>query len=259
VRLYLQAENDGVLGSLLGPLVALAAAGTVAIVAFRSRLTRVQARLAVAAFGWAALSFGILLVVSYRPNRYAVPIVPSLAILAAIGLHVGEQRLGECLRSRRLLANQPDRHRSADEAATAGTANPSRPNSPGILERRAASLLAIAAILVAVAPGLRLYGTWAGGATHNLVAIQNQFANVVPAGERVAGRDVALFFMRSEAVTTVVKFTNQGNLYAEGVRLYLVLAGDPAPNGVPPSSWAARQPIACANWNATTECLVRVP
>jgi hypothetical protein len=115
------------------------------------------------------------------------------------------------------------------------------------------------AILIAVAPGLRLYARWVGGASYDLVSIQDRFASIVPAGEKVAGRDSSLFLMRSRAVTIIVGLANNGDLYADGVRWYLVLDGDPPPKGVPDSSWAARQTVACADWNGTPECLFHVP
>jgi hypothetical protein len=65
--------------------------------------------------------------------------------------------------------------------------------------------------------------------------------------------------MRSRAVVTIVEFINQGDLYAEGVRLYLLLPSDPVPNGVPDTAWAGRQVITCADWSGVKECLFRVP
>ncbi len=259
VAVYLSRGSDQVVGPLLGPLLALAAAGAVAIVAFRRRLSGPEARLAVAAAGWAGFGFAILLDVSYRPNRYAVPLVPALAILAAIGLHVGGQWLAERLEAGRVDAAEPNPERAFDPAAPALVAAPALLAQPGRARRRTTPLLATVAVLISVAPGLALYGTWASRASYNLVAIQNQFESAVPAGERVAGRDVALFLMRSRAVVTIVEFINQGDLYAEGVRLYLLLPSDPVPNGVPDTAWAGRQVITCADWSGVKECLFRVP
>jgi len=259
VRLYLQGDSDQVVGPLLGPLLVLATAGIIAILAFRHRLTRAEARLAAAAGGWAAFGLGILLDVSYRPNRYAVPLVPALAILAAIGLHVGGQWLVERLQSRRAVALQPDPDHAVDRPAPAALELTQDARRHRLGMRRAMPLLATVAVLIAVVPGLCLYGSWAANATYNLVAIQDRFASLVPSGERVAGRDSALFLMTSRAVTIIVGLANNGDLYAEGVRLYLVLDGEPAPNGVPATAWAARRSLACADWNSVTECLVRVP
>jgi len=88
-----------------------------------------------------------------------------------------------------------------------------------------------AAIVVAVAPGLAWYGNWARHATYDLVAIQNQFADAVPPGEMVAGGDSALFLMQSRAKTVVVGLnTNEGNLYAQGARWYLLASDAANPN-----------------------------
>jgi 4-amino-4-deoxy-L-arabinose transferase-like glycosyltransferase len=251
VKDYVLGGSDHVIGSLLGSLLALGGAGAVATVVFRGRLSRTEARLAAAAFGWAAFGFAILLVVSYRPNRYVVPLVPALAILAAIGFHVAGQWLTEYLESRR--ARQ-------DEAGRAGSASlAGRARRAGLLERQAIPLLATAAILVAVAPGLRLYVNWSRTATYDLVSIQDRFAAAVPPGERVAGRDVALFLMKSQAVTTIVGLANNGDLYAQGTRWYLEAPDAAAPTGVSDATWASRQQIMCAGYGGATECLFHVP
>jgi hypothetical protein len=205
----------------------------------------------VAAFAWAAFGFGILMVVSYRPNRYVVPLVPSLAILAAIGLHLFIGWLRE-----RLAARESEDERAGEETRT-GRAVRAR--------RLAPNLIVTAAIVVAVAPGLAWYGNWARHATYDLVAIQNQFADAVPPGEMVAGGDSALFLMQSRAKTVVVGLnTNEGNLYAQGARWYL-LASDAAnpndaaiPTGVPEAVWATRDRVMCASWRGGTECLFHV-
>jgi hypothetical protein len=257
VREYIFGGSDHVVGTLLGPLLVLGAGGTAAIVVFRRRVTETQARLAAAAFGWVAFGFAILLVVSYRPNRYAVPLVPPLAILAAIGFHVAGQWIRERLASRN---PQAVARITADEPADGGVG--SKPELRGLsrfLRSNAVALLAAVAVLTAVAPGLRLYGIWGREATYNLVNIQARFATAVPPGERVAGRDAALFLMDSRAVTIIVGLANKGDLYAQGVRWYLVITGDPAPKGVPDSAWADRRELMCGDYGASTECLVQVP
>lgn len=251
VKGYFVGGSDHVVGSLLGSLLALGGAGMAAIAVFRRRLNRTEARLAAAAFGWAAFGFAILLVVDYRPNRYVVPLVPALAILAAIGFHVAGQWLLE-----RLDGNV----RRPDLSGQAGTESPvGSVRRAGVIQRHAIPFLAAVAILIAVAPGLRLYINWSRAATYDAVGIQNRFATAVPAGERVAGRDVGLFLMRSEAVTTIVGLTNNGDLYAEGTRWYLVHPDAAAPTGVPAEAWAARQRFMCAEYGGQTECLFHVP
>jgi hypothetical protein len=180
------------------------------------------------------------MVVSSRPNRYVVPLVPSLAILAAIGLHL----FVGWVRERMAEREAADEHA---EAARAGRAVRAR--------RAAPNLVVAAAIVVAVAPGLAWYGNWARHATYDLVAIQNQFADAVPPGEVVAGGDSALFLMRSKAKTVVVGLANKGDLYAQGARWYLLSDKDPYPTDVPDSVWAAREGVMCASWRGGTVCL----
>ena len=115
------------------------------------------------------------------------------------------------------------------------------------------------AILLAVAPGLAWYGNWARKATYETVAIQNQFADAVPPGEVVAGGNVALFLMRSEAKTVIVGLANNGDLYAQGTRWYLQSVDAAAPEGVPDSVWAARERVMCATWRGGLTCLFHLP
>jgi hypothetical protein len=120
-------------------------------------------------------------------------------------------------------------------------------------------ILATAFALAAIAPGLNLYRGWMSHATYDLPAIQSQFADIVPAGTRVAGPDSTLFLMRSKSPATITKFTNLGDLYSEGVRHYLVGQSSPAPTGVPAGSWAARRSLGCATWAGSVTCLYQVP
>ena len=121
--------------------------------------------------------------------------------------------------------------------------------------------MAVVAIVAAMAPGLAWYGNWARHATYDLVAIQNQFADAVPPGQIVAGDDSALFFMRSKARTFILDQANNGDIYAQGARWYLLPfdAANPndaaIPNGVPEAVWAARERVMCASWRGGTECL----
>ena len=255
VKAYLTGKSDHIFGILLLPLIGLGGAGLVAIVALRERLTEVQARMAVAAFAWAAFGFGILMIVSYRPNRYVVPLVPALAILAAIGLNLFLGWLRDRLAPRDATVSGPAGPAEAAEAVVSATDGARR------TRRLAPGAVAVLAIVVAVGPGLAWYGNWARHATYDLVGIQNQFAGAVPAGETVAGGDSALFLMRSHAKTVVVGLANKGDIYAEGARWYL-LSVDPAhpddvadPIGVPAAVWDARERTTCAMWRGGEVCL----
>jgi 4-amino-4-deoxy-L-arabinose transferase-like glycosyltransferase len=236
---YVRGDNDGIL-KLLGPLLVLGAVGLAAIAVFRRRLDQSQARLSIACLGWALAGCGIVLIASYRPNRYFVPVVPAFAILAAIGFRLISQWLAE-------LAKRLPWGRAARWA---------RPGVP-------VALVAIA-ILLAAAPGLVQYAGWSRRATYSLPEIQDHFATLVPAGERVAGRESALFLMRSKAITLEVQLTqrdteaNAGDLYSAGVRWYLQPTTEPAPPGVPAAVWADRQTVACATWDRLNECLIKL-
>ncbi len=231
---YFTGDNDHIFGTLLGPLIGLGAAGFLTIVLLRRRLTRSQARLALVAIGWLAAGFGILLIASYRPNRYVVPLVPALAILAALGIQLASGWLVE---------------------RRSGTGAGSGP--------RMAGALVLVVTLAAAAPGIAWYGSWARGATYNLPDIQARFASAVPAGERVAGRESALFLMRSDAVTLITQPgggpANHGDLYAQGVHWYVLPADDPPPPGVPAAIWASRESAMCGQYGGVRECLFHVP
>jgi 4-amino-4-deoxy-L-arabinose transferase-like glycosyltransferase len=261
IRAYLTTDSDNLFGVMLLPLIALSAAGLAAMAALRRRMGDAEARLAAASIGWAVFGFGILIAVSYRPNRYVVPLVPALAIIAAIGLHLFAGWLRDRLAER--AASGPTPAAEAGPAARAPDSGQG-PATAGAWRGRGtssavANLIAVAAIIVAAAPGLIWYGGWARNATYDLVAIQNRFADQVPAGESVAGRDAALFLMRSKATTVVVGLANNGNLYETGTRWYLAADGTPAPTGVSGSVWAARVRVTCADWNGETECLYHLP
>ena len=233
---YVRGGSDGVIGWMLGPLLALGFAGLLSIVALRKRLDADQARLAVAAAGWVVLGIGVVVIASYRPNRYALPMAPGLAILAAIGLRLLAGRLAELRGGVRLPVFR-----------SIGTA------------------LAAVAIVVAVAPGLTRYYAWNQHATSELPAIQDRMANLVPEGELVAGRESGLFLMESKATTLEVQLTQQGtaanagDLYARGVRWYVEPDTSAAPPGVPADVWGRRQSLACGRWGGMTECLYRLP
>jgi 4-amino-4-deoxy-L-arabinose transferase-like glycosyltransferase len=252
VTSYVTNDSDHLYGSLLLALIVLGLAGLVTIVVLRERLSQVQARMAVAGFAWAAAGFGVLAVVSYRPNRYVVPLVPSLAILAAIGLSL----FIDWLRERLAQPAEDGGLRDAGEASvSAGGSARAR--------RLAPHLTAAVAIVIAVTPGLAWYGNWARHATYNLPAIQSQFADAVPRGEIVAGTaggDPPTMMLSSGAKLVVVGLANLGDLYAQGARWYLQPASvATAPSGVPPGVWAARERVTCATWRDMLTCLYHLP
>jgi hypothetical protein len=247
---YLTNQNDMLLPIFLGPLLALAAAGSVAIVALRHRLGTAEARLAVLAAGWLIVGFGVLAITTYRPNRYAIPLVPALAILTAIGVHLAAGWLAE-----RRAGGTGATAADGSEAASSSSALSGRVSG----DRRFGPALAGLVVVAAVAPGLAWYGNWARHATYDLPSIQDRMATLVPDGQQVGGRESALFLMRSGAVTLITQpgggAANNGDLYATGVRWYVLPANDPAPKGVPAAVWSARESAACGTYGGVTECL----
>ena len=258
---YVVSENDHLYGPLLGPLLFLGGASVPAIAALRRRLNGAEARLVVACLGWLILGFGVLLIASYRPNRYVVPLVPPLAILTAIATH----RIGEWLTERfRAPAAPSTVEREAEDPDLPGGDPATHPRSRGLwgARRLVAPAFVVLVTVVAVTPGLVWYASWASNATYELPRIQDRLASVVPEGERVAGRESALYLMKSKAVTLITQpgggAANNGDLYAGGVRWYVLPADDPAPFGVSAAVWSSRERIFCAEYGNLNECLFHV-
>jgi 4-amino-4-deoxy-L-arabinose transferase-like glycosyltransferase len=232
INLYFQPDNyanDGLYGMQLGSLIVLGSIGVVLAAILRDRVTAAEARLAVASIGWLLFGFGILVMTSYRPNRYAVPLAAPLAILAAIGLR---------------LAISWVREKAAARA----------------IGRALGPSIAAVAIVVAVVPGLNWYRQWAPSATHQLAAIEDTFARVAPPGERIAGNHAAQYLLDTRNPLVVTGIANNGDYYSTGIRWYLAQVTDGPPPGVPVASWAARTSVACVQWRGlTVECLYQVP
>jgi len=86
------AASDGALPRA-APLLLAAAAGTVVLAAAWRSLTRTRRDLALTGLLWGAGTWTAIAVGDYAPNRYVVPALPGLALLAGLGLAVlGERR-----------------------------------------------------------------------------------------------------------------------------------------------------------------------
>ncbi len=242
INLYFQPDNyanDGLYGMQLGSLMVLGTLGGLLALVLRRRVSAAEARLAVAAAGWLLFGFGILVVTSYRPNRYAVPLVAPLAILAAIGLRLAVAWARESLAER-----SPERAGLVGRSAI-GLVGPS---------------IAAIAIVVAVVPGLNWYWQWAPTATHELASIEDTFALVAPPGQRIAGNHAAQYLLETRNPLIVTGIANNGDFYSSGVRWYLAQITDGPPPGVPPAAWAARHSVACVQWRGLkVECLYNGP
>lgn len=215
------------------PLELAGAAGAIVAFVRRRQLDPTGRRLLVGAFGWYVVSVAVLAVADYRPNRYYVPALPALAILAAPLAWEAERWIAE---------------RAPDRAALGRSA------------------IAAALAIVLAAPGLAAYGRWMAGATYYLPGDQATMARVVPAGAVTVGYETPLLLM-SAPVETIVQpgdppVVNTGDLYAtRGARYYMADAGTTfgAVATAHPAAWAQRRQVACGHWELTVMCLYELP
>jgi 4-amino-4-deoxy-L-arabinose transferase-like glycosyltransferase len=180
--------------------------------------------LAGAAIGWIAFGMATLLVASYRPSRYVVPMLPAMAILTGLAVALAVERL--------------------------------RP-------ARAASAVATVALCIGVAvPGVRDVVGWTAGATYRLPQIQVELLGRVADGHAIEGAGGPTFAMRVPVPAIVARpGLNDGDLYAtHGVRWLLAdPQARPAWAADHPDAWEARERIACYPWPSGEACLIRIP
>jgi 4-amino-4-deoxy-L-arabinose transferase-like glycosyltransferase len=220
------ATDDGVMVMSL-PLVIGGIAGLVAAIARWRSLDGGQRALAGAAMGWLLVGLGVLLIASYRPNRYSLPMLPALAILSGYlvpAVAAGLQRLGAV---------------------------------------RLAPPLMGAAVSGLILPGLVMYGGWAAAATSRAPGIQAEVAAAMD-DRPVEGGLAPLFAMRAPVPIHVRWSTsevNRGDLYAEAGVRWLVMADAYQPSwvGLHPEAWEGRTPVLCYAWGRGTHCLVHLP
>jgi hypothetical protein len=220
-------RSDGALPALL-PLVTAAGLGIVLTFSRRRTQAPTTQRLAVAAIGWIAVELGVLVVVSYRPNRYLLPILPAAAILVGIAAHA--------LWARRV---------------------------PGLIPARLRRALAAAAVGVLTVPGLVAYSGWMARATYDLGPMQATVAAILRPGATVWGGFGPLVALRAP-VTTIVPWpdapANVGPAYRRRPVRWVV-DGNHVPSWIVPGSaaWATRQQRACFAWDGAPVCLYELP
>ncbi len=233
VRRFVTA-NDGLV-ALTWPILTAAVVGSIIVVwdGLRggSRLTGTSSaptRLALIGGSWVVVGLIGVASFGYQPNRYVVPLLPGLALIVGSAVSVIDRR----------TLGQPGALRGVAMAAIVG-------------------LLAI--------PGLVADAGWVSSTGRTEVDGQAAVEAIVPAGAHLAGGYAPLFAMRLPVTTT---FTigatplNQGDLYAAGVRWFVVEAGAPPPiTSQHLAAWAARQERWCTTWgrDATRVCLVSLP
>ncbi len=236
------ASNDGMLG-LAGPLLLAGLAGALAMAIAWRRLPVGSRALAGGALGWALAAIGVLLFLSYRPNRYLLQALPALAILTAVGLSV----MAIELRRRR---SDPDRSTSS-AGRLGGGANV------------AVGLLAITAL---TAPGVFAHAGWIASGTRELMPLLDRASDLIPAGTAVQGEYAPLLGFVVPSVTVVSRpatGVNPGDLYAtRGVRWIADEREDvPEWAALHPAAWASRQEMACFSWgrDGRPVCMVQLP
>jgi hypothetical protein len=220
---YVTGGDDGALVASL-PLLVLA---LLALAAWRARPPDDPAGwvVAISAVGWIAVTTALLLAIPYRPNRYFVPEIVPLAILAGIAV-------------RELARRLPD---GWPRAATAALA-----------------------LAIVVLPGLVHYRSWLEDGTRELPRLQAEASTWLSPGEAAAGA-YAPTFLLAVPVVTVIPWPETGvnadDLYDRyGVRL-VVDGADVDPTWLydDPAVWAAGQRLGCWSWGATGSCVTSVP
>jgi 4-amino-4-deoxy-L-arabinose transferase-like glycosyltransferase len=226
-RDYLRGSDRAI--GMTAPLVGGSLVGIVLLAAQWSRLGRERRALAGAAVGWLVIGLAVLLVVSYRPNRYVVQLVPPMAILTAFGF-----TLALAIIQRRLAFMR----------------------RPGI----------VAAAIVAVSIGLAVRGMgnlaeWTARATYRLPEIQAEVLATVTDGHAIQGAGPTMA-MRVPVPTIIVQEdVNAGDLYrTHGVRWLLTNRQmTPTWAEIHPEVWAARELLVCYPWPSGEACLIHVP
>lgn len=219
-------SSDGAIPATL-PLGLAGIAGFAGSVARWRDVDPTTRRLVAASAGWLVLGTLPLLILSYHPNRYVVPLLPALSILLAAGLAAIGPRLSRMTARRRWAA--------------------------------------IMTLVVALAlPGSLAYGAWIAGSPRTLVATQADFERLLPADAVVEGDFAPLFAMTTHARTIVAwpgAAVNAGDVYAsQGVR-WLVVAPDAPPPWVArhPTAWSGRRSLTCLTWGDDDVCLFSLP
>ena len=187
-----------------------------------------SSRVALIGFLWASLGLASLASFDYQPNRYAVQVLPGIALLIGAGVAVVDRRLA------------------------------SRP-----LSVRSGAILLIFAVLML--PGLVVDAGWVNSTGTKELRGQEAVAAILPPGAAVAGEYAPVFGMLAR-VPTIILFAgtrlNGGDLYAKGVRWGFVEPGPmPAWVGNHTAAWAARQERWCEDWGRLDArvCLVELP
>lgn len=210
-------ESDSV-APLTWPLLA---AGVIGIATAWRRSSSPRRREVVALLGWIFVPVVVLLFASYRPNRYLLPVLPALALLAGIG--------------------------AARVQATV-TGSPAR------------IAVASAFVLLVGGPGIGAWAGWVASDSAAIARAQAELADRVPSGAAIQGDLAPTLGMSSEARLITSRpddGINGGDLYQmAGVRWVIAAPGE-TPDWAPlhEEAWEAREERLCLEPGGGRVCL----
>ena len=185
--------------------------------------TSVSADLAAACVGWFVAGMGVLLIVPYRPNRYLVPLLPPLAVLAGLGFAA----------ARRVAL--PSGRRGVIPARTADTRGLPQGIGSGGRPPGLPAVLAAVLALALVLPGIVLDAGWMASTPTTLPGVEARVAALVPVGAAVQGDLAPVLAMRTAAQTIVSRpatNVNAGDLYVTHDVRWVFTDRDPPGVGV---------------------------
>lgn len=215
------AESDSIV-PLAWPLITGAA---LAVGTAWHGLAAERRREALVLLGWFVVPLLVLLFSSYRPNRYLMPALPALALLAGMG------------------------------AAWAASA------VRGGVARR---LVGAAIVALVAGPGLIAWAGWAAERTNELARAQAAVARLVSRGETIEGELAPTLGMSSAARLVTSRpdeGINGGDLYDVGGVRWFVGRRDEGPGWAPlhRDAWAEREERYCLPLAGEIVCLYEVP
>jgi 4-amino-4-deoxy-L-arabinose transferase-like glycosyltransferase len=210
--------SDGAIPHAAPLLVAGTLGAVLSLIVWR-RLDGPQRALLVGAVAWFAFGMLALLLVPYRPNRYVVPLLPPLAVLAGAGMHVASRGLrGRALPVAAALALGLSLAGLRDVVRWTAAATY---RLPAIQERVAAAVGDSAAVQGSVTFGMRVRAP--------MIVVHPG----VNDGDLYATHHVRWLLVNPNMVPTWAPLH--------------------------PDAWEARQMLFCDPWPSGEACLIRVP
>lgn len=208
---------------LAWPLLVAGALGVA--VTWRGRMAVARRREVFVLLGWFVVPFVLLVFASYQPNRYVLPALPPLAILAGIGA------------ARALAVVSQVRWRAA---------------------------VAIGLVALVSTPGLATWAGWVASGSTEIARAQAVVAALVPAGATIEGDLAPTLGMSSDArliTSRPADGINAGDLYEiAGVRWFVGRADEaPAWASLHRRAWTSREARHCLPLDGQTVCVYELP